>query len=98
MGRVIRTPPAEQDLDEIFDHIAGHEPRAAFRFLAAFDRKADLYAGNPLLGETWPDLGPDVRAFRIGRYVGLYRPIGAGIEVLRVFHSSRDIPRLFRGG
>lgn len=64
---------------------------AACRLYDAFDRKAELYAGNPLLGEVWSDLEEEVRAFRVGRYLALYQPIENGIEVLRILHTARDI-------
>jgi toxin ParE1/3/4 len=31
-------------------------------------------------------------------YLIFYRPIGGGIDVLRVLHGARDIDRIFRGG
>jgi plasmid stabilization system protein ParE len=45
------------------------------------------------------DLGPDVRCFSFRKnYVVIYRPLDDGIDVLRVFHTSRDYARLFREG
>ena len=97
MPRVEYSPVAEDDLRQIGQYIARHDVAAACRLFDAFDRKADLYAGNPLLGEVWPDLGEKVRAFRVGRYLVLYQPIENGIEVLRILHTARDIPKAFEG-
>lgn len=54
-------------------------------------QKMELYATQPELGESRPDLGSDVRHFPVKSYVVFYRPLDDGIEVLRVLHGSRDI-------
>ena len=51
------------------------------------------------MGELRDDLGPDIRMFAFRKnYIVLYRPLDDGIDVLRVFHTARDYPRLFHGG
>ena len=98
MARLIRTPVAREDLKEIGRYIARESQNrsVALRFLDSIQKKLRLYATQPEMGERRPDLGHDVRHFPVGDYVVFYRPIEAGIEVLRVFHSSRDIPSVWR--
>ena len=98
MARVIPTPLAGSDLKEIGRHIAreSQDRSVAMRFLDTIEQRLQLYATQPRMGEERPDLGLDVRQFSVGRYVVFYRPIETGIEVLRLFHGSRDIPSAWR--
>ncbi|HEU5126240.1 MAG TPA: type II toxin-antitoxin system RelE/ParE family toxin [Verrucomicrobiae bacterium] len=40
-------------------------------------------------------MNPDLRSFPVGNYSIFYCPLDAGIKVVRVLHSSRDMPKLF---
>lgn len=70
----------------------------ALRFLDKIDAKLNFLAKHPLAGEARADLAVNVRSFPAGNYVIFYRPSDGGIEVLRILHSARDIPRIFRTG
>ncbi len=98
MARVIRTLLAREDLKEIGRYIAreSQDRSVAFRFLDSIEQKLQLYATQPEMGERRPDLGRNVRHFPVGQYVVFYRPIEAGIEILRVLHGRRDIPSILR--
>ncbi|MCE9548121.1 MAG: type II toxin-antitoxin system RelE/ParE family toxin [Planctomycetia bacterium] len=98
MSHVVRTAAAEHSLDEIFDTIGrqGQNPEAAARLLRRIAAKCELYAAQPLSGESRPDLGSDVRCFPVGSYVVFYRPFDSGILLLLVVHGARDIPTVFR--
>jgi len=58
-------------------------------------KKFYLLASNPRMGEVRADLGEGLRSFVAGKYVVVYRILGAQIEIARVVHSARDIRRLF---
>jgi toxin ParE1/3/4 len=94
MTRVVRTGLARQDLKEISRYLARESGSrdVAWRLLTAIKQKCWLYAGEPELGELCPTLGADVRRFRVSSYVVFYRAVHDGIQVLRVFHTSRDVP------
>ena len=98
MPRVVRTPSAARDLDEIFDYIAiqGGRPATAERLIRDLAEKCQRYAAQPGMGTARPDLSEDFRVFSHKRYVVVYRPLADGIEVLRVVHGARDYPHLFR--
>lgn len=98
MARVTRTPLAREDLKEIGRYIAkqSQSRSVAIRFLDSIEQRLRLHATQPETGERRPDLGEEVRHFAVGHYVVFYRPIESGIEVLRVFHGSRDIPTIWR--
>ena len=87
---LIWTADADRDLNDIYDYLAARDIRAADRFVDEIDRKAELYAGNPLLGEARPEIAPDLRAFRVGTYVVLYRLFRDGVAIARIVHSSRN--------
>lgn len=96
MAGIIRSPAARRDLDELWDDIARDNPPAAERLLRAIGETCEMLAGNPLLGEEWPELGEEIRFFTVRRnYVILYRPAEDGIKVVRVVNAVRDIPSLF---
>ena len=42
-------------------------------------------------GRARPELGEEVRSFPIGNYVVFYKPLAAGIELVRVLSGYRDI-------
>jgi toxin ParE1/3/4 len=98
MSRVARTPVAERDLDGIFDYIAEESgrPTTAVAILREIAQKCALYAQQPEMGTSRPDLGADIRVFSHKRYVVVYQPLPDGIEVLRVIDGARDYPSLFQ--
>jgi len=97
MPRVDYSDLAEDDLLQLGRYIARHDLAAAHRLFDRIQNKAELYSRNPELGESWPAFGKGARAFRVGRYLVFYRAIEGGIELARVFHTSRDLPKHFQG-
>ena len=96
MHVVTRSPTARRDLSGIWDFIARDNPTAADKLLSEIDSKCQMLAGNPQLGEQWPELGDGIRFFTIRKtWVILYRSTTTGIDLVRVLHGSRDIPSLF---
>ena len=102
MARIIRSPQARVDLVKIGDDVAERMQSlaSAHRVLDAIEEKLKLLSRHPMSGQARPDLHQDVRCFPVGKYdyTVFYRPVNDGIEVVRVLHSSRDIPRIFRTG
>ena len=101
MRRVVRkTPRAEQDLIDHYVYIGERNPRAADRWLKAAEEAFRLLAKLPGLGCAWNSPShrlAGVRSWTIPSYRNyriFYRPARYGIEVLHVFHASRDIRRL----
>jgi toxin ParE1/3/4 len=96
MPLVLRTAQAEQDLLEAWGTVARRSVERADRLTEAIDEKCRLVARFPEMGRERVELAPGVRSTLVEKYVIFYRVIDDGIEVLRVVHGSRDIPRLFR--
>ena len=88
-------PDAQCDLDSIYDYIARDSVSAAKGVVLALRERFRLLASQPLLGQLRPEFAPNLRSFSAGSYVIFYRPVRAGIEVMRVIHSARNIDTLF---
>jgi len=95
MSRAIFAPAAEADLEAIVDHIAADNPVAADEFIARLEDLAARLAEMPGTGRARFDLLPNLRSFRLGRYLLFYRATTGGIEVVRVLHGARYFPTLF---
>jgi len=55
-----------------------------------------MLGGWPEAGRRREDIAPGVRSFPVKSYVIFYRQGAGQIQVLRVLHGRRDVPRLFR--
>ena len=102
MGSTItKTPQARRDLLELADYIARDSLDAAERFLDAAEAAVQLLASSPELGTLCEFRSPeaaDIRMRSIGgfeNYVVFYRPLGNGVDVIRVIHGARDIRAIF---
>jgi toxin ParE1/3/4 len=95
MPSVVIRPKALEDLAEIWAYIAEDSLRQADAFAAALDREIRDLARHPLIGRARPELLIDLRSLSFGRHVIFYLPGKRGIEVVRVFHGSRDLKPLF---
>ncbi len=91
MGRIRRTPRADQDLEKIWFFVAQDDPVAADRWLDTLEDKLGLLADNPLMGPARPDIAPELRYHPVGNYLLLYRIVSGGIEVVRVVHGAGDL-------
>jgi toxin ParE1/3/4 len=91
MGRIQRTPRADQDLEELWFFIAQDDPAAADRWLDTLEAKIGLLADNPLMGPARPDIARELRYHPVGNHLLLYRVIQGGIEIVRVVHGARDL-------
>jgi toxin ParE1/3/4 len=95
LSRIQFTPEAARDLNEIWDYIARDNVDAASRFTATIEETCRLLAASPEMGRRRPELARDLRSFPVGSYVVFYRPVGRGVEIVRVLSAARDIPSLF---
>jgi toxin ParE1/3/4 len=92
------SPPARNDIDEIWDFIAQDNPEAAERFTAMLTGKFHAIAAEPHMGRACSKLGAGLRRFPVGNYVNFYRPTESHVEIARVLHGARDIEALFDSG
>lgn len=95
MLRLLLTPVAQQDLDEIWDYIARDSLIAADKIIDQLRQRFVLLTENPLLGELQPHLADGTyRRFAYRSYVIYYRPQKEELVLIRVLHGSRDEQQL----
>ena len=91
MYRVLYTVQAEQDLQQIVEHIAEANLTAAVRWLDETEVLFGLLASQPALGEPVATRRfGEVRRHSTGNYVDYYRVVDDSLQVLRVLHAARD--------
>jgi toxin ParE1/3/4 len=96
MLRILRSAQSDEDLITIWQYIAtvGQNPDAADRLLREIDRRIQLLARHPLMGEAQPQFGERTRRTIVGNYLVFYDVLDDVIHVLRVYHSARRLEDL----
>jgi toxin ParE1/3/4 len=100
--RVVITPAAERDLEDIWLTIAANNVRAATKLLRSIAKKIDLLMDIPRLGTCRPDIRPEMHMM-VARPCLVWYAIHPDakdqavetVEVVRVVDGRRDLPRLF---
>lgn len=95
MPTLIIPPRAEEDLEAIWAFVAGSNPAAADRLIDQLAANFDRLATNPEAGRVRNELLVNLRCFPVRNYLIFYQRTVEGIEIFRVLHGSRDIPRIF---
>ena len=91
MAKVIYSPDARADMQEIWDYISDDSQFQADRDIERFRDKLEHLAKWGTLGRPRPEFTRDCRSYPFGKYCFYFRPIEDGIEVIRVLHSARDL-------
>jgi len=86
---------AEDDLAEIWAYIALDNVRAADKTVQKIRRTCQMIAEMPGMGPERPELAPGLRSLPQGNYIIFYRPAAHGIDVARIIHGKRNLPRIF---
>ena len=97
MPVINKSPQAFVDLDELASYIQRDNPDAAHRFLISAEWTFNLLAAMPHLGKEYNHPShQNLRVWYVRRpfrnYKIFYQAIESGIFVVRILHSSRDIP------
>jgi plasmid stabilization system protein ParE len=90
--RVVVTPGAERDLDDIFEFIACDNPGAARKFATTLRGRLAALKTWPTRCPRAPEDGLDglaIRQLLHGRYRILFTVSGRTVVVLQVRHSAR---------
>ena len=91
MQQVSKTTRAEQDLDDIWLHIALDNISAADALIDTIAERSLVLATQPNAGRARTELLAGLRSHPINSYVIFYRSKGDGIEIVRVLHGARDM-------
>ena len=94
MPKVIYSPDADRDIDEIWFYVAEDSPFQADRLIERFRSKLGHLAKWNTLGRPCPEYSRGCRSYPFGKYCFYFRPTDDGIEVLRILHSARDINQI----
>lgn len=96
------TPEAEQDLFDLWTHIAKDSIEAADRVQAELYNACSFLASQPYAGHVRRDLTSRPVLFwtlpRYSRYLVVYDPELQPITIVRILHGSRDLARELSGG
>ena len=101
MSRRIKTyelsQEADRDLDEIFDYTeAEYGFDQAVVYITQFDILFEKLLENPQLGKKRDEIKPGLRSFSKAEHIVFYRILkDRRLRIVRVLHSSRDLPRFF---
>jgi plasmid stabilization system protein ParE len=95
----VLTPLAEQDLIDIWDHIAMDNLDAANRVHQQLESAMRKLAKTPRIGHFREDLADRrQRFFLIYSYLIVYRPETKPLQIVRVLHAARDVQILLENG
>lgn len=92
---IVLRDEAQAEFDEAFDFYEANRPSSGVRFA---NRDRDVFrriAANP---EMHPIVRADIRKVAVPRYPYriFYRAVDTHVEILAVFHTSRN-PRIWQG-
>lgn len=96
MNAYALTPSAKSDLEEIWAYIAADNPEAADGLESDIYEACQLLADNPGIGESRPSwTEKPVRFWPVRQnYLIVYFPERLPLEIQRIFHAARNIPKL----
>jgi toxin ParE1/3/4 len=89
--KIVFTELAEDDLIDIWVHIALDNESAADRLVDEIHEATRRLLQFPLMGREADRLHSGARSLTLRDYLIVYRPTDYGIAVLRAVHGSRDI-------
>lgn len=95
MKQAFITELAESDLAKIWAYIAQFDPVAAELFTDTLRAFCHKLANAPERGRPRDDFAPGLRSHRVKDYYIYYFIIDEGIEIARIVHGARDLPKLF---
>ena len=91
MKRILLSPRAKSDLDDIWDYTATiWNIDQAEIYLRQIQHSIEAIADNPRLGRACDELRPGYRKHPAGQHVLFYRLTDAGIDVVRILHGRMD--------
>lgn len=93
--RLVLSPMAVRDIEEIGDYIAQDNPSAAANFVSRLRARCRELAGAPMSGRLRPELMPNLRSVAVQRYVIFYTLGDREVRVERILHGARDIDAVF---
>ena len=95
MARVIPSPAAKADLEEIRDYsVEQYDAVVADAYFLGFDAAFDLLAEHPFAGSEKPELGFAIRCLTHRKHRIFYTVTDDIVLIIRVIHHARDARRI----
>ncbi|GAB7028033.1 type II toxin-antitoxin system RelE/ParE family toxin [Geotalea toluenoxydans] len=95
MLKILKSPAAENDLDEIWWYIAQDNPDSADKLLDEIEEASRKLCRFSDMGRNRDELHSGLKSFPVGMYLIFYMPISGGIHIVRVLHGMMDIDAFF---
>ena len=92
--RLVISPMAEKDLEEIGDYIAQNNPLRAQYFVEELYEQCRQMGDFPQAYRKRPELGERRRSRAYGRYVIIFSENQNEVRIERILHGARDINEL----
>ncbi|WP_036478421.1 type II toxin-antitoxin system RelE/ParE family toxin [Myxosarcina sp. GI1] len=98
--RIVITPRASRDIDELFEYIAQNNSDAALRFFDAARQTFSQLARTPGLGRAYEMSKPELKGLRrwkikgFEKYIVFYRYSEDFLEIVRIIYAGRDLRSL----
>ena len=88
--RVVWSPLADRQVDEVLAYIAADDAAAARRWLEELFERVDALRSFPDSGRVVPELGrEEIRELLVGSYRVIYRHRGDLVEIAVIRHQAR---------
>ena len=89
---------AVHDLEKIADYsLSNWGQKQSDDYLDEFEKAFHLLLDNPGLGKSRADIKPGYRSLPIEKHIIFYRIAEQSLEILRILHSSMDMPQHLTG-
>lgn len=87
---------ADYDLEEIFDYtLEEFGLDQAIKYVSEFEPAFEQLVKNPEMGRNRNEIMPGLRSYPKASHVVFYRTLHDHLRIVRILHSSRDIPKFF---
>ena len=88
---------ADQDLADIFVYSHKHFGlEQAVKYVSDFDKSFETLSNYPDLGQKRNEVKSGLYSFPKESHIIFYRILHDHIRIVRILHSSRDVPRHFK--
>jgi toxin ParE1/3/4 len=96
LRRLLLSPRAAADLEDIAEYTARDNPERAASFIEELEAACSAVAATPAIYPARPDLAHGLRMAVHGRYLVLFRELPGenAVRVERVLHGARNLLRL----
>jgi toxin ParE1/3/4 len=93
--KIIISPLAEIDIEQIGDYIAQDNPRRALSYIKELRKQCTKIATFPQAYRLRSELGAGIRSCAYGNYVIFFQINDNELHIVRILHGAMDIESKF---